>query len=1186
MRSLPLIALVALACALSSQAFAQSPRSGLSNLRRDTLPAGDTLRFARGSVFATTISATDAATGETLVVDVRAAGGYSTVAADDGVRVAWSYRRFDTELREPIFRLDSALLTEAPLIPGGTEPGAARELTSVSALRRDLGAVDYRGTFGRGLRFGNSQNLVLDSQLDLQLSGDLGGGLTVDAVVSDQNIPLQPEGNTVQLQEFDRVFVTIARDPHALTGGDYALHSDRGRFLRFDKNLQGLAYQYRGGGDSAAVDGRAALAAARGEFARIRLPLTDGNQGPYRLTGSRGEAFVIVLAGTERVTLDGRLLTRGIDRDYVIDYNRGEITFTPRLLVNRFQRVVVEYEYSDREYLRSLLSAEAGATQGKWTLYAQGFQQQDALRRTGAVLSAAAEEALRGSDGGADGVLVPSATRLAEGSASPVRYRAVAAVELDACAEVGDTAYAYAPLSPTDSALAVVFTDVGAGAGDYRLAPEVSGNGAVFEYVARGADCEPSGRYAPLRRVRPPRGLRVVTFGGEYRPDSTSAVRWETAASQRDDNRYNATATGAVAGYLHGDHAWAVAGGELSLGGGIEGTSDGFEAVAPWRGAEFKRVWNLGALATAATLEPGAETLTDATVDFARGGTVLGYGLEHYRQETRYTGLRHRWLGSWEPTSPLVRGGRWSFTHAGNHLDAERAGRPTGRTELEATAARRGPRWRQDFGARTLRTLNYDAVLDATTDTDRRVREWWASTAQVAGDTAWSAGFAYRGRADALLEGNGDAAAGDGVSHEAEITLGSPAAGASQLNVVATYRNTQVPGAGRRTPGDAGEDYYLGRATHRYRASRGGWLRTQSSLEAGSGQERRAAVQYVRVQPGLGEYAWQDYDGDGVEDLGEFELARFADSARYIRAVALTDEFVPTNTLTANQTLDIDLSRLPQPDSLPSPAITGVHRRLSALSTASLRRRALQSEGYTRLLAVNLPADDTTVVGDDLAWRTALYVNRARDAFRAELEHRQLASRSIRLQGLQQLRTTGQRLELLQPLGEALRVTLEVERERRRSRSEGLAARDYLITTGSITPGLRWQPGAYLRAVGQFAYREAANREGPGAVRARTLSLEVDASIPDAPPGRRAPLAGATVRARVERISQTFRGEVSSPAGFALLQGLRPGRSWLWNASVDQQLGRALRLTLRYEGRQVAEARVVHSGQAQVQAIF
>ena len=71
--------------------------------------------------------------------------------------------------------------------------------------------------------------------------------------------------------------------------------------------------------------------------------LQEGVQGPYRLQGQNGEAYITVIANSERVYFDGRLLTRGFDYDYVIDYNSAEITFTPYLLVTRYNRMRVDF---------------------------------------------------------------------------------------------------------------------------------------------------------------------------------------------------------------------------------------------------------------------------------------------------------------------------------------------------------------------------------------------------------------------------------------------------------------------------------------------------------------------------------------------------------------------------------------------------------------------------------------------------------------------------------------------------------------------------------------------------------------------------------------------------------------------------------------------------------------------------
>ncbi|MFO8055066.1 MAG: hypothetical protein R6U19_07910, partial [Bacteroidales bacterium] len=200
----------------------------------------------------------------------------------------------------------------------------------------DFGEMDKSGAITRGFTVGNQQDLALTSNLDLQLNGDLTNDLRIRAAITDNKIPVQPEGNTRQIQEFDKVFIEIRQRENTLTAGDFEVRRSGDGFLRYGQKVQGIKAE-TGFSLSRKKDRKmqasSALALSKAKYARSRLEGIEGNQGPYKLEGNNNERFIIIIAGSETVFLDGKQLQRGESRDYVINYNTGEIRFTPQHMI-------------------------------------------------------------------------------------------------------------------------------------------------------------------------------------------------------------------------------------------------------------------------------------------------------------------------------------------------------------------------------------------------------------------------------------------------------------------------------------------------------------------------------------------------------------------------------------------------------------------------------------------------------------------------------------------------------------------------------------------------------------------------------------------------------------------------------------------------------------------------------------
>jgi hypothetical protein len=119
------------------------------------------------------------------------------------------------------------------------------------------------------------------------------------------------------------------------TFGDFELQKKIGEFGLIDRKLQGLEGEFNYGGSDAYFS----VASSRGKFNTNQFNGQDGVQGPYGLSGRNNEPNMIIIAGTEKVYLDGIEMKRGENNDYTIEYSIDQITFTTKRLITVASRI-------------------------------------------------------------------------------------------------------------------------------------------------------------------------------------------------------------------------------------------------------------------------------------------------------------------------------------------------------------------------------------------------------------------------------------------------------------------------------------------------------------------------------------------------------------------------------------------------------------------------------------------------------------------------------------------------------------------------------------------------------------------------------------------------------------------------------------------------------------------------------
>jgi len=1140
----------------------------LANLHRKTLAvAGDTLRFDTTAVASFSFYIDSVSSSQYQLFALKSFLVWMDKPKADSVVL--HYRTLPLKLEGARFRKDESRLDDAYGFFTHSPP----------AMRPDSGFVsfsqlDYNGSLGRTVTVGSNQNLALNSAFNLQASGYILDSIRLEAALSDNTIPIQPEGNTQRLQEFDQVFIHLQKNAHDLQLGDYNLEKPKGYFINFFKRVQGIMYQNRlpsgrNGWDAFGLS----ASIAKGQFARNIFQGSEGNQGPYKLTGNNGEQFFIVLAGTEKVYVDGMVQERGEQADYIIDYNTAEIRFMPRRLITKDSRIQVEFEYQDRNYLNSLLYAYNELQIGKQlNIRFNAYSNQDAKNQPYLqTLNGDQRRFLATIGDSVQHAFYPS-IQTDTFAAYKILYKLTDTL---VAGTFYDSVFVYST-NPDSARYALSFSFVGDGYGDYVIASN-NANGRAYEWRPR-LDGKPQGNYAPVILLVTPKMQQLFSAGATWQIDSSITLFAEGALSNYDPNLFSVKdnqshlggagklqytevrqwGRGADIAGKQSAAAWKWAN-ALSY----EMVQERFRAIAPFRNVEFYRDWNLPQQA-----RPEDEQLGSVTTSLGhyKAGT-LTYDFSFLeRIGSGYNGQRH--LATY-----TYRQGRWRNGLIYNQLQSRDSGQRTNFIRPTVFGEYLLKKWNNSaIGARyyaehnTFKSRQTDSLLPSSFAFD-------VATAYIRTPESqpWQYGISFSQRRDFLPFANKFRQWDH--SQTLDVNLGITQWQNHRIALTGSYRKLYIDDTSLTTLRP--EESLLGRLEYD-----GNWWRRavvlQTLYELGSGQEQKQSYTFVEVPAGQGIYYWIDYNGDGVQQANEFEVALYPDQKKFIKVPTLTNEYVRVHYMRLSQSIFLEPGNLWKAGSRKK--WQSFLARFSNQASIQLNNRLLASAGigvYNPFLST---LEDEAIISTQNILSNTLYFNRSSAVAGIDYNYLHSGSKQLLTYGVEGSGQNMHQLRLRWNFTPSWTLELQGRDGLRRLKSALDDGRSYRYSIRSIEPRLTWLSHGVLRISlsPRYEVRENAPQFGGQSATFQTLNLEARYS--------KATTGAITLRGTFTGIE--FKGTEGTTLAYSLLDALQPGDNFLWYANWERRIGKGIELGFEYEGRKPGNGAIIHTGRMSLRALL
>jgi hypothetical protein len=701
------------------------------------------------------------------------------------------------------------------------------------------------------------------------------------------------------------------------------------------------------------------------------------------------------------------------------------------------------------------------------------------------------------------------------------------------------------------------FAYVGENRGNY-IKEQSSVNGKVYKWVAPVSGVL-MGDYEPVKVLISPKKRQMMTMGGDIKINRNLRTNFEFAVSNNDINTFSDKDNANNDGYafkfgLEKDTYFKDTTSKITTSFNYNYLNKDFTPIERFKSSEYNRDWNIPDLSL-----NNEEHLLDFNLKYSKLklGNV-GYTFSYLNRNQNFTGLKNS-------VNTVMRKKGFLLDLTGSLLNTNDLINNSEFLRYYGTFSKELPVLTLGFHIEQEKNLKKPDSTDVLNNTSFDYLQWeFFVNNSDTNNAKYFAKYIHRDDYKPYYKNLRYTTRAENVQAGVDFFKNRK----NTLRTLVNFRKLDIIDSMLTT--NKSENSVLARIEHSLRLFKGS-ITSLIFYETGTGLEEKREYSYLKVAQGQGIYTWIDHNGNGVQELDEFEVAVFQDEAEYIRVYTPTNEYVKVYTNQFSHTININ----PKRAWFSKKGVRKFASKFSNQLAYKLNSKTASDDFLANINPFNQVTDSTSInIGNSL--RNTLSFNRTAKIWGLDYITNSVNNRVLTVNGLDSRfnGSNGLRLRLSPIIG--ITLTNFASLGEKKYSSEFFQSKNFNISYITNESQLSYQPNVKYRISFIYKYSDKQNTLGTEKSMSNDIGLEFRFNV----------VNKGNLTSKINFIKIDYNENTSTSVAYEMLEGLYPGNNGTWSVLYQRNLSDYLQLSLNYTGRISEDMPAIHTGSVQLRAFF